>query len=178
MSTRTPARIPAQYRPLAIGAVVIVLAMVVLGTLQLATRPTALRITPQPTVIEDTEAPVQAPFVPTRTPVLAPTPRALPSVAPEPSQGPSSTRLYVAPQTGKGMTTLDSAPAVPAPVPDQPVAAPPAFTQYLANVAAQSLHSPRANPAPAPVGGDYVVQPTAPAAYQAVIEGQAQHKVR
>jgi hypothetical protein len=152
---------PASRLPLAIGAVVLVLAMLAMATWQLS-RPM------QPMAIQPAAVPIAAPTsapAPTAAPTSAPAPTAAPTSAPAP------TTAQAEPPAGRG---LASPPAPTDPPPADP------SNQYIANVGAQAPHSPRGGLC-GPTGGDCA--PGVPAGldnsvYIANVGAQAPHKVR
>lgn len=107
---------------------------------------------------------------PSRTPVLAPTSRVAPSVAPEPPGDVQGASEEVPPQTGRGLTVSE---AVATPEP------PPAAPSYIENVGAQAEHCIRScDGQRGQVGGDWVAVPPISAEQAAIIGAQAPHKVR
>ena len=112
---------------IAAGALLAILVFVGAASWQLARLPSArpLAITPAATVAAPTAAGSDAAVyaAPTRTPVLAPTPLSVPSVAPEPSGDVLGAPQETLPQTGQGLTvgSVDEAAPTPEPPPaEQP----------------------------------------------------------
>lgn len=152
---------PANYLPIAIGAVVLVLAMVGMITWQLRRPLQPLAIQAAPTAAS-TSTPTAAP---TNTPTVAPTSTPAPTAAP-PEQLPEQ-------PVGRGLTVIsDERP------PEQPAAAP--STDYIANVGAQAPHSPRGGLCGATSGdcAPGVPESVDSSQYIANVGAQAPHGVR
>jgi hypothetical protein len=153
-TVRNPA--PANYLPIAAGAIVLGLAMIGMITWQLS-RPM------RPLAIEPTSAPA-----PTAAPTSTPAPTAAPTSTPAPTAAPTSTPAPAPAPVGRGMPA-DQVPADQVPAGD-----------YIANVGAQAPHSPRGGLC-GPTGGDCA--PGVPygldnSQYIANVGAQAPHKVR
>ena len=172
--------IPANYLPLAIGALVLVLAMIGMVTWQLShpLRPMAIQTAP---TAAPTYAPTAAPtYAPTAAPTYAPTaaPTYAPTAAPAAPAAAPAEHLPEQP-VGRGLTLADT--PEPADTPElAAVFVPTAEPAMLEIIGAQAEHSPRGGLC-GPTSGDCA--PGVPAGidssqYIANVGAQAPHKVR
>lgn len=158
-ATRQPFIADRQFAITAAAGLVVV-ALIVMATIQLSGQPRPLQVTPEPTEAQ------------ARAFLAAPTrPPAPPTATIRPTTPPATAALVAAPvappQTGRGLGVVESVPVVEA----QPT--------YIEVVAEQAPHCVRGcDGQPGPSGGDWVAVPTIVPAQAEVILKQAPHKVR